>query len=78
MRRRASCPGPSRLTPAALLTPFPFVEWRAGRDTARAMHAVFALTNWVLYIVLPLFLFLRVQLKFLPYQASGSRSSTCC
>ena len=52
-----------------LLTPFPFVEWRAGRETARAMHATFALTNWALYVVLPLFLFLWVQLKFLPYQA---------
>ena len=53
----------------SLLTPFPFVEWRAGRETARAMHATFALTNWALYIVLPLFLFLWVQFKFLPYQA---------
>ena len=52
----------------SLLTPFPFVEWRAGRETAQAMHAVFALTNWALYILLPLFLLLFVQFKFLPYQ----------
>ena len=51
-----------------LLTPFPFVEWRGGRETARVMHATFALANWALYIVLPLFLFLWVQFKFLPYQ----------
>ncbi len=42
----------------SLLTPFPFVEWRAGRETAQAMHGVFALVNWALYIVLPLFLLL--------------------
>ena len=52
----------------SLLTPFPFVEWRAGRETAQVMHAVFALVNWALYIVLPLFLLLLVQRSFLPYQ----------
>jgi uncharacterized protein YjbI with pentapeptide repeats len=52
----------------SLLAPFPFVEWRAGRETAHAMHAIFALVNWALYIILPLFLFLFIQFRFLPYQ----------
>jgi hypothetical protein len=52
----------------SLLTPFPFVEWRAGRETAQVMHGVFALVSWAFYIVLPLFLLLFVQFRFLPYQ----------
>ncbi len=51
-----------------LLTPFPFVEWRAGRRAARAMNAIFVLAHWTVYLILPPLLLLSVEFQFLPYQ----------